>query len=140
MCIDRPDDQRYCLDKITKNNDYNKDTLENDIALVKVSRPFDFRNASLISKIILSERKVGVKEKANCLGWGSITSPMRGNEFTFPNQLQRAEIERNSKEESVNMYLKREPIFDTNVCVMNEIHVTTCDGDSGGPLITNTSI
>lgn len=65
---DHPNQLRYCVDKIFIHEEFNETELSNDLAILKLSRPLDFKNFSIISNIVLSEKSVSAGEHALFFG------------------------------------------------------------------------
>lgn len=60
----RPTNETYCVEKVFIHDKYNSSDMNNDIAIIKLFRPFDLKNSSIISKSTLSKRNVTAGEDA----------------------------------------------------------------------------
>ncbi|XP_969734.1 brachyurin [Tribolium castaneum] len=107
--------------------DYNPDTLENDVGLVRLRLPVEFNE--YISAINLP--LVGLEDAAvvTAIGWGqeSDHNPGLVSDLHFVEQVSI------SNEECKKLYGSQ--IVDSMVCVVGQDIEGICTGDSGGPLV-----
>ncbi|KGD65383.1 serine endopeptidase [Alcanivorax nanhaiticus] len=124
---------------------YNLDTLENDIALLKLSEPVPSINT--VSPIVLSvastdtelENATSYNDILTGLGWGSLTPGNQGYEFTQDLHEVALDYLTNQNCQSIYNSPPLETIHDTMLCARELITSApygedTCSGDSGGPL------
>lgn len=111
---------------------YNYSTLQNDLALIRVSKPFP-TDSSFIKAITLTSTTPEEGTPCNVTGWG-----ISSNESSdLPNNLQFVEIPLISTENCSNSENKY-PIRDGMICAgCREGGKDSCQGDSGGPLQCN---
>ncbi|XP_029587291.1 trypsin-3 [Salmo trutta] len=116
--------------KLIKHPNYDSYTLDNDIMLIKLSKPATLN--SYVQTVALPSRCPKADENCLVSGWGNTVS--NGN--SFPTKLQ----------------CLRQPIIDHRICENAYPHLFTenmvcsgfmhggassCQGDSGGPLVCN---
>ncbi|XP_008329571.1 trypsin-3-like [Cynoglossus semilaevis] len=116
--------------KMIKHPQYNSYNLDNDIMLIKLSRPASLNN--YVKTISLPSRCPVADEPCMVSGWGNTSA----NGSLFPDRLQ----------------CLRQPIIDDRICKNAYPHLLTenmlcsgfmqggassCQGDSGGPLVCN---
>ncbi|OXU16898.1 hypothetical protein TSAR_004602 [Trichomalopsis sarcophagae] len=104
----------------------------NDIALIKVSTPFEF--SDIVAPVPLADPNVKVKTNSTAVlsGWGGTWS----SSSPTPDRLQKASIYVADQEycRTVMASYGRE-IFPTNICANDpSTRRGQCNGDSGGPL------
>ncbi|KAJ1910915.1 hypothetical protein IWQ60_010403 [Tieghemiomyces parasiticus] len=126
---------QYKGSKIVVHPNFNVETLENDIALVKVTKQVSFSSTVQPVKILTSSIKSG--DQATAIGWGSTN----GVDTT----------QQASTLEAVNVTVSSDPrqcitlggtFSNSNgpqVCTADNPSKDTCQGDSGGPLVVSTS-
>ncbi|XP_076006161.1 trypsin-3-like isoform X1 [Genypterus blacodes] len=121
--------------KLIKHPQYNSYNLDNDIMLIKLSRPASL--SSSVQTVALPSRCPVADENCLVSGWGNIDFPaLSSSADSFPNRLQ----------------CLRQPIIDDRICRNAYPHIFTenmvcsgfmhggassCQGDSGGPLVCN---
>ncbi|XP_053348809.1 plasma kallikrein-like [Clarias gariepinus] len=127
---------KYELENIIVHPNYNKTSVENDIALIKIKKPITFNN--VVRPVCLTEK---VKEaeflqgkKCTVTGWGRLSSG------SFPDTLQKAQVPLISSDVCAEMLpeedMKPNKVFPSNLCAgYPEGEIDSCDGDSGGPLV-----
>lgn len=127
---------------------YNTNTLENDIALIRLSESAviggDIQTAVLSNND--SDDQLAdlssYNERVNALGWGATNPDV--NNSDYPLELQEVALDYLSNTSCRSLYLtsgERDPILDTQVCARetapapgNSFGEDSCSGDSGGPL------
>ncbi len=116
--------QRVKVSEIIKHPDYDCNTFDSDIALLKLETPVDFPTL----KINFSEPSAGVE--AVTMGWGT-TDPE--GEPVFLDILQDIRMDIVSNTECENAY--SDYVVTTNMICAGAEGKGTCFNDSGGPLI-----
>jgi trypsin len=107
---------------------YNTYTLENDIALIRISKPFPTDNKNIMA-IKLSNTTFNEGTACNVTGWGK-TNTSRPE---LPNNLQYVEVPIIPPEKCSDNYSYN--IYNGMLCAgCNEGGRDSCQGDSGGPL------
>uniref|UniRef100_F6V6U3 Peptidase S1 domain-containing protein n=1 Tax=Ciona intestinalis TaxID=7719 RepID=F6V6U3_CIOIN len=111
---------------------YNDNTLDNDIALLKVAEPIVFNDH--VKPVCLPEYNAGVSYVPNTdviiSGWGTLKS-----NGALSNALQQAYVDIVSLEECGKRYSS---VFAPSVMcagILDKGGIDTCQGDSGGPLV-----
>ncbi|XP_059898829.1 trypsin-3-like [Gadus macrocephalus] len=114
--------------RVIRNPQYNSNTLDNDIMLIKLNRPATLN--SYVQTVALPSRCPVADENCLVSGWGNMAAP--GD--NFPDRLQ----------------CLRQPMIDDRICQNAYPHLFTqnmlcsgfmqggassCQGDSGGPLV-----
>jgi len=118
---------------------YNSNTQENDLALVRVAEDDAFVFNECVNPACLPEAGAHVADGATCwiTGWGTLSSG-----GGTPNLHQEASVQVKSSSECSTAY-SNEDITDDMLCAQgqNSAGETTdaCQGDSGGPLVCESS-
>lgn len=107
---------------------YNPLTIENDIALLKISPSIEY--AEKIAPIDLETAEIEPNTNVILTGWGYSTYP-----GSNPNDLQEIKLNTISLEECKEYHKK--PLFDSQICTLTKKGEGACQGDSGGPLVLN---
>lgn len=111
---------------------YDPDTVDNDIALLKLHTPFEINN--LVSPICLPSPndEMSVDSRGTILGWGKKWDlDSHGTHV-----LHEAEVPIVGQEDCRNVYKDKYMITDNMVCAgFKRGMVDSCAGDSGGPLL-----
>lgn len=113
---------------------YNDDSLQNDIALIKLPEPIKFTR--FIKAIRLPKKNSGTFEGrwVNASGWGKTSDSI----WAGPAQLlQHAKLQVISNYECSKTF---DNIYSTTLCAQGANYQSTCRGDSGGPLVLNRNI
>ncbi|KAJ3656433.1 hypothetical protein Zmor_015513 [Zophobas morio] len=107
--------------------DFNPDTIENDIGLIKFRRPVDYN--IYLGPVYPPEFSLQDDASVYALGWGqtSDTDPELSNELRF------LLIRTISNAECRMIY--GDQITDNMVCAIGNYNEGTCIGDNGGPLV-----
>ncbi|XP_058128376.1 chymotrypsin-2-like [Anopheles ziemanni] len=116
--------------RVINHPDYNDDTLENDINLMRVSPYITYTAAVQPMPIAahFAESGDGIVS-----GWGSTET-----DGPAPNHLQFLPTGIISNEECAEAYEGGNfPVLESNICAYNPEGEGTCGGDSGGPMVYN---
>lgn len=110
--------------------DYNAQTLENDIAILTLESPVEYTDT--IQPICLSPTCLATDGmEAIGMGWGYIKSGGPDSEY-----LRHAVLPVVSNKECQATYGEKDDILDTMLCAYGG-EKDTCQGDSGGPLVVD---
>ncbi|XP_062559979.1 trypsin-1-like [Armigeres subalbatus] len=103
----------------------------NDIALIKLERPFDLNNN--VTTVELDNRQSPIYGMAVLPGWGSTSSSI---EPIYPDKLQKAHLPVFPYDACLQYFPLFSPLEDSNFCA-GELNgsVNACHRDSGGPLL-----
>ncbi|XP_017782136.1 PREDICTED: chymotrypsin-1-like [Nicrophorus vespilloides] len=117
----------YKVSNAIFHENYDSNSIENDVAVIKLEEPLTFSNS--VQPIPLASSSIGGDEDCVLSGWGSTTYP-----GSSPNDLQFI----NLKTLTVKDCQERQapnPVFDSQVCTFTQRGEGACHGDSGGPLV-----
>uniref|UniRef100_A0A3P8VNB4 Peptidase S1 domain-containing protein n=1 Tax=Cynoglossus semilaevis TaxID=244447 RepID=A0A3P8VNB4_CYNSE len=120
------------LEEVIKHPDYDKNSKDNDICLLKLSSTVDFTN--YIRPVCLAAPGSSFTGGTSCwvTGWGNIRS---GVPLTFPGRLQEVNIPIVSTSQCSDTYT----LTANMICAgVPEGGKDSCQGDSGGPLVSKT--
>ncbi|XP_068581899.1 trypsin-like [Cebidichthys violaceus] len=120
------------LIEIIRHPDYNSNTNNNDIALLRLSAPVTFTN--YIRPVCLAAEGSTFAAGASCwvTGWGTIETDVS---LPFPQRLQEVEVPVVSNTQCRRVYSM---LTSNMVCAgLDEGGKDSCQGDSGGPLVNN---
>lgn len=126
--------ERFAVNKIYVHPDYNDDTLENDIAIIELTR-----DASQFSSVRLADENTRANTADGTVltvaGWGS-TTPEYGN-HTQPAQLQQVDAPMVNQGTCAATFAGVSSNVDSvNFCAGTaQEGFDSCRGDSGGPLV-----
>ncbi|XP_030645323.1 plasma kallikrein [Chanos chanos] len=125
--------EKYELDKKFIHPGYDVATLENDIALLKLTSPLTYgRDIAPLCLMDKTKEMSLFGQSCTVTGWGRLSS---GSHSTV---LQAAEVPLMSPESCAALKFGEDSnykVLDTNVCAgYPQGGIDTCDGDSGGPL------
>lgn len=118
--------------------DYNGSVGPNDIGLIYIANPFNLNalardGSAPVAKINLPSGKYQQTGAGKLFGWG------RDNSGALPNDLQTLDVNIIGYSECKSALPLFAPIATVNVCTYNAGTTDgACNGDSGGPLITET--
>ncbi|XP_029050344.2 trypsin-1-like [Osmia bicornis bicornis] len=120
--------------KIIIHEKYNKDdSWKNDIALLKVEKPFVKSKQIAFVPLPPKDQLVKANDKAVVSGWGTLRL-----DGPTPVHLQRVNILIADQEYCKNTYKGSQNIYDSHVCAYDpSVEKGSCNGDSGGPLTVN---
>uniref|UniRef100_A0A3P8VNS8 Peptidase S1 domain-containing protein n=1 Tax=Cynoglossus semilaevis TaxID=244447 RepID=A0A3P8VNS8_CYNSE len=119
------------LEEVIKHPDYDKNSKDNDICLLKLSSTVDFTN--YIRPVCLAAPGSSFTGGTSCwvTGWGNI----RSVPLTFPGRLQEVNIPIVSTSQCSDTYT----LTANMICAgVPEGGKDSCQGDSGGPLVSKT--
>ncbi|XP_076301532.1 chymotrypsin-2-like [Lasioglossum baleicum] len=135
--LSKPNVERDIVKIITHENYNSRDSWKNDIALLKVEKPFS--KSKLISFVPLPSANdvIQPNSQATVSGWGRLR---QGGPTTI--HLQRVNILIANQDYCKLMYNKAGyNIFESHVCAYDpKVEKGSCNGDSGGPLTVNGKI
>lgn len=120
--------ETYDIEEIVENEDFKWGVTGNDIALMKVSRPFNFKNKNIQAAVLPSE-SILEDVKSTIVGWGR-----PGEDEDVPDDLYKLEV----KTLSFNTCKERittNEVSETEICTFINDFSGVCYGDSGGPLV-----
>ncbi|XP_066590992.1 trypsin-1-like [Prorops nasuta] len=126
------------VDKIIIHSKYNPDnSFVNDIALLKVDRPFE--KVPTIKNVLLPSKddSISVGDKVVVSGWGKLQENGEGSQI-----LQRLDVEIADQTFCNKTYIDLGvPVLKTHICAYDpKDNKGACQGDSGGPLSLNGKI
>ncbi|XP_064106740.1 chymotrypsinogen A-like isoform X1 [Macrobrachium nipponense] len=129
--------RRVNIETVIKHEQYNPETKENDIALVKLAEDLNFTDTRVAAVCLPT---VGTQEtyagmKAIATGWGSLDygTPV------FPSELQEVEVDVVNNSVCLGSNGMFSVITDNMLCAGSDAGGNgTCQGDSGGPLVVET--
>lgn len=130
MWTDQDVAKTYFVTGIFSHPNFDKDTLNNDIAILKIAPDFTFDMPSI--QPINIDMSKEVAEGTNCFvhGWGSLLW-----EFPFyPDALQTVDLKISNFDHCNETY--EGEITENQLCAY-ELNKDSCSGDSGGPLVCN---
>ncbi|XP_055945560.1 plasma kallikrein-like [Argiope bruennichi] len=111
--------------------DYDEATVHNDVALLKLKKPFIFDNHTQAACLPQQQDSLDVDSKGIILGWGKHKSTA----IYGTDDLHQAEVPIVDPEECQKSY-DTYPITQTVICAgYKQGRVDSCAGDSGGPLL-----
>ena len=125
----------YGASKIKLHPDYESDTVNMDIALIKLKNTVETYSVS-IKPVCLPFAQESIKNGALAVaaGWGA-TNELHGNYDDLPRQLQKVELSLISSPTCGNDFrYEKKAITDYMICA-NDEGKDACQGDSGGPLV-----
>jgi secreted trypsin-like serine protease len=109
--------------------DFNPDTLENDVGLIKLRQPVMYND--YIQRVLLAYDYTSDYTVVTGIGWGQTSDSVSG----LSEELQYVTLSAIPNEECVAVYGNQ--ISDHMVCVAGDYNEGTCSGDSGSPLLDN---
>lgn len=118
---------RHSVAQLITHPGYNANTIENDIAILRLVTPIEFN--SLVQPIALPEVNTGADEQAIVAGWGTLQ-----NGGSLPNQLQFLNL-RTLDTADCRSRVNPNPVYESQVCTFTQNGQGACHGDSGGPLV-----
>ncbi|KOC69515.1 Trypsin-1 [Habropoda laboriosa] len=132
--LSKPDSQRNVVKVIVHEKYDSSDSWINDIALLKVDKPFvKSKNVDFV-RLPSPDVVIAPNQIARVSGWGRL---WQGGPTTI--YLQRVNILVASQDYCKLMYNKRHyNIYDSHICAYDpSVEKGSCHGDSGGPLTVN---
>ncbi|XP_034034844.1 transmembrane protease serine 2 [Thalassophryne amazonica] len=124
------------VDKIIIHENFDRNTLNNDIALLKLAKALTFTEK--IKPVCLPNVGVDLSagKQAWITGWGTIYSS-----GTKPNTLNQAQVTIYSREECNKPWVLNGAVTETMICAGKmKGGVDSCQGDSGGPLVVKDGV
>ncbi|KAK6635458.1 hypothetical protein RUM44_000709 [Polyplax serrata] len=119
--------QDFRVAEVVPHNDFNANTYENDIAIVKLDRSVTF-NSYAWPVCLPQPGSDFVDEEAIVIGWGALEY---GGESS--NVLMEVSVPVWNTSKCDDQFIQ--PILDTNLCAGGQAGRDSCQGDSGGPLL-----
>ncbi|XP_076254609.1 brachyurin-like isoform X1 [Rhynchophorus ferrugineus] len=130
LAVTESDRRIYNTSKFIIHEEWDEDTLQNDIAVVGLPQPVPLSNniatVRLAEKADSYENIIGI-----CLGWGVTILGVSSNILRYV----KLNIISNSACAAYSEY--KSYIRDTHICTSGKGIVGSCNGDSGGPLIVD---
>ncbi|XP_065660515.1 trypsin isoform X2 [Hydra vulgaris] len=134
LSVDEGSEEDIPALKIIKHRGYNPQTLDNDIALIKLSRPC--RLSSYVSTACLPTIEAAPGSTCFITGWGKTSHP-----GSMTNILQQAKMNVVDHQTCENLNRRTIPVSITKgmLCAGDggATQISGCHGDSGGPLVCN---
>lgn len=115
----------YDISNIIDHEDYNPETIENDISIIKTASAIVGSN--LVASIPIGSTNIGAGVAVTLSGWGRTPEG-------YPNDLLYINLRTIDNNECAQ---NLEPVFSTSLCTLAPIGEGPCNGDSGGPLVAN---
>ncbi|KAL7644397.1 UNVERIFIED_CONTAM: hypothetical protein RMT77_005227 [Armadillidium vulgare] len=113
------------INKIIIHEEVNLNFRENDIALLRLSKPLDLKSHKEIKSICLPKSSITDAENMTTIGWGG-----KGPDEEIPIMLQEAQFEVRKKCPNPFPF----PLNSRLLCIIGDSQVSPlCKGDSGGP-------
>lgn len=128
--------KKYYVSEVIVHEGYNSQTLENDIALLKLTEPINFTNAMPIKLISADDSVAGATDPGVMswlTGWGLISVDPN----IFPAKLQKVQLPIISNTQAATVWTDI-PVSDIMAGYLNG-NKDACMGDSGGPLVVPVS-
>ncbi|KAF5285994.1 hypothetical protein FQR65_LT12992 [Abscondita terminalis] len=122
--------QAYAIYGGVVHQQFNPNTLQNDISLIQVNR--NIVTSNLVRPISLASVEPPDNAMLVLSGWGYTTYPPQGT----PNNLQHIALYKISLNQCAQS-LPNQPVYGGNLCTFAGTGQGACNGDSGGPLIYN---
>ncbi|KAG6464631.1 hypothetical protein O3G_MSEX014634 [Manduca sexta] len=128
-----PKIKNVAVDEAIPHEEYNKELLTNDIALIRLSEPADFSLDS-IKPICLPvtpqlQKQILIGKNAVASGWGLTENHIQSR------VLLKVSVPIVSKEDCQAAYEGKAVIHDQQLCAGGVAGKDSCGGDSGGPLV-----
>ncbi|XP_019962015.2 trypsin-like [Paralichthys olivaceus] len=126
-----PNEESRTVSQVIRHPDYNENSNDNDIALLKLSSTVDF--TSYIRPVCLASADSVFPTGTNCwvTGWGTINS---GVSLPSPQRLQEVQVPVVSQSTCREAYSQ---LTSNMICAgLSEGGKDSCQGDSGGPLVS----
>lgn len=118
----------YNVNRLTSHINFNTQTYENDIGLIRVASAII--GSSAVASIPISSGNLGAGFSVTFSGWGSTSLGA-----ALPNDLQFINLRTISNSDCATINSPN-PVFDSNICALpSEARQTACHGDIGGPLV-----
>lgn len=121
---------RHKVENFSIHTNY-EELVRNDIAVMKISPPFNMDGESVNSISYKLKEKLGGGQPVMLTGWGSTSMSIFG---PFPEHLQYIKLETLTNEECIDRGFN---VTETEICAYKRPLNGACAGDSGGPLVTD---
>ncbi|XP_058121489.1 chymotrypsin-2-like [Anopheles ziemanni] len=120
--------QKHEVEAFFYHSRYNKPTFHNDVALVKVTKAFEFNE--FVQPIEYSEHELPDDATVTLTGWGRLSAwgPL-------PNKLQTIDLKYVNYKECKRLHGNSDDVDVGHVCTFTKAGEGACNGDSGGPLV-----
>jgi secreted trypsin-like serine protease len=126
------DGKTYYVSKVIRHENYNSQTLENDIALLQLSSTISYTNATPIRLISKIDSAAGATDPG-VMSWVTGYGLIKANPATYPVVLQKVQLPIVSNTEAATVW---DDIAKTDLMAgYRSGNKDACNGDSGGPLI-----
>lgn len=122
--------QLYDVRNVISHEEFKKETLVNDIALIQLYKKVKLPASAQIIPIATTESAPGTRGYLS--GWGYTSE----TDKTMPTNLRGVEVALIARDACRTQYPPPEEVFDTNFCAFT-VGKDSCQGDSGGPMVTN---
>jgi len=119
------------INKALYHPQYNPSTLNNDVAVIQLDRSVQFTNRIQTIRLARSNSRVEAGANLEVSGWGKTSD----EETSITNILKWVELKAISNQECLQ-YFNPNLIQNNVVCCDGQQYKSTCNGDSGGPLIS----
>jgi secreted trypsin-like serine protease len=128
--------KRYYVSQVIVHEGYDSNTLNNDIALLKLTEPINYSNATPIKLISSVDVKTGATDPG-VMSWVTGYGITRVSPPTYPSTLQMVRLPIISNAQA-SVVWKSIPATDLMAGYLNG-NKDACSGDSGGPLVVPVS-
>jgi hypothetical protein len=128
--------KKYNVSKVIVHEGYNSQTLENDIALLKLTEPINFTNAVPI-ELISKDDSISGATDPGVMSWLTGWGLTNVNPYTYPTRLQKVQLPLISNLQAATVWASI-PKSDIMAGYLNG-NKDACMGDSGGPLVVPVS-
>jgi len=115
----------------TVHESYNPFTIDNDIAILKLNPPLEFND--YVQPIKEAQMEPPVRDIVTAIGWGMVADDLPGN----VDNLREVDVPVLSDTIAEEIYAGID--FTTKICIDSSDGKGVCSGDSGGPLIDDSS-
>lgn len=126
----------YRVSEVIVHEDYDSNTLNNDIALLKLREPINYTNAEPIKLVSAKDASAGATDPG-VLSWVTGYGITRVRPETYPSTLQKVRLPIVSNSQASTVW-NRIPPTDLMAGYLNG-NKDACSGDSGGPLVVPVS-
>jgi hypothetical protein len=128
------DGESYRAAQVIPHEQYNTRTLENDIALIRLTTPINTRNAAPIKMITTEDVKYGATDPG-VMSWITGWGLTQLNPNVFPRSLQKVQIPIVSNQQASVVWRS----IPSTVLMAGYLdgNKDACNGDSGGPLVVS---
>jgi V8-like Glu-specific endopeptidase len=124
--------KKYSVSQVIRNENYNSTTLENDLALIKLSQPINYTNATPIRLISRNDSAAGLTDPG-VMSWVTGYGLTRVRPPSYPATLQKVQLPIVSNTQAAVVWSDI-PLTDLMAGFLNG-GKDACSGDSGGPLV-----